>query len=298
MRTADYNPPNSGNSKEDYSTFPSDYPESDEDVYLPKQPKEGKKARGPASKSANTLNRLQTSFDVSPYDMETPQSATSSVLISPGSEKSISKRERSKNRTPRPSNSFILYRREKHVEIMAQYKGVKTLNNNVISKIVASMWRSETPEIKSHFAALADQEKLAHLLKYPDYKYRPRKSPTKKFPVAKKSSPTESSSPISPQSMPTSGYQSPHAYQPPMHWNMMHPSQPYQLMHSMDSHRLPIVEDSEIARGFEMMGNNRFDNPFEGREFLVQDSLLTPTEYAQNWPMSGNGLWNMGLDHP
>ncbi|KAI8899577.1 high mobility group box domain-containing protein, partial [Globomyces pollinis-pini] len=75
----------------------------------------------------------------------------------------------------RPSNSFILYRREKHVEIMAQYKGGKTLNNNVISKIVASMWKQESAETKARFASLAEQEKKAHMLKYPDYKYRPRK---------------------------------------------------------------------------------------------------------------------------
>ncbi|KAI8930159.1 high mobility group box domain-containing protein, partial [Entophlyctis helioformis] len=85
------------------------------------------------------------------------------------------KRERPKTHTPRPANSFILYRREKHIEIMAQYKGSKTLNNNVISKIVADMWRSEVPEIKARYAAMADEEKRAHMAKYPDYKYRPRK---------------------------------------------------------------------------------------------------------------------------
>lgn len=93
--------------------------------------------------------------------------------------KSPSKRSRSKTHTPRPANSFILYRREKHVEIMAQYKAGKSLNNNVISKIVANMWRAETPEVKAHFAEKASAEKQAHMLKYPDYKYRPRKSPSK-----------------------------------------------------------------------------------------------------------------------
>ncbi|KAJ3101848.1 hypothetical protein HDU97_001022 [Phlyctochytrium planicorne] len=89
------------------------------------------------------------------------------------------KRERNKTHTPRPSNSFILYRREKHAEIMSQYKGAKALNNNVISKIVATMWRQEEPEVKAKYAAKAEEEKKAHMLKYPDYKYRPRKSPQK-----------------------------------------------------------------------------------------------------------------------
>ncbi|KAJ3326670.1 hypothetical protein HDU76_012735 [Blyttiomyces sp. JEL0837] len=89
------------------------------------------------------------------------------------------KRERNRSHTPRPSNSFILYRREKHAEIMSQYKGAKALNNNVISKIVATMWRQEEPDVKAKYAAKAEEEKKAHMLKYPDYKYRPRKNPHK-----------------------------------------------------------------------------------------------------------------------
>ena len=85
----------------------------------------------------------------------------------------------SRNAIPRPSNSFILYRREKHAEIMAQYKGAKALNNNVISKIVASMWKQESSEIKSFYSGKAEEEKRLHMLKYPDYKYRPRKNSSK-----------------------------------------------------------------------------------------------------------------------
>lgn len=68
---------------------------------------------------------------------------------------------------------------------MAQYKGAKALNNNVISKIVASMWKQEAPEVKAFYAAKADEEKRIHLLKYPDYKYRPRKASKAKIPVIK-----------------------------------------------------------------------------------------------------------------
>ncbi|KAJ3191963.1 hypothetical protein HK101_007235 [Irineochytrium annulatum] len=89
------------------------------------------------------------------------------------------KRQRTTTHTPRPSNSFILYRKEKHGEIMEQYRGTKALNNNVISKIVASMWRNEKPEVKAKYAAKAEEEKRAHMLKYPDYKYKPRKAPNK-----------------------------------------------------------------------------------------------------------------------
>ncbi len=86
------------------------------------------------------------------------------------------RRERTKSHTPRPSNSFILYRREKHSEIMKNYQGSKTLNNNFISKIVARWWKAEPEEVKAFWARKADEEKKAHMEKYPDYKYRPRKS--------------------------------------------------------------------------------------------------------------------------
>ncbi|KAI9320317.1 hypothetical protein DFJ73DRAFT_323790, partial [Zopfochytrium polystomum] len=85
------------------------------------------------------------------------------------------RRDRPKSHTPRPSNSFIIYRREKHAEIMTQFHGAKSLNNNVISKIVAQLWRDECPEVRAYYAARADDEKRAHMIKYPDYKYRPRR---------------------------------------------------------------------------------------------------------------------------
>ncbi|KAJ3391378.1 hypothetical protein HDU84_006123 [Entophlyctis sp. JEL0112] len=60
--------------------------------------------------------------------------------------------------TPRPSNSFMIYRREKQAEILAQYRGQKALHNNTISKVVADMWRGETPEVRQQYAAKADEE--------------------------------------------------------------------------------------------------------------------------------------------
>ena len=93
---------------------------------------------------------------------------------------SISKSSKSKrslkSHTPRPPNSFILYRRDKHAEITTQNRGAKALNNNVISKIVATMWKQETAEVKAIYSAKAEEEKRAHMIKFPDYKYQPRKS--------------------------------------------------------------------------------------------------------------------------
>ncbi|KAI9332677.1 high mobility group box domain-containing protein, partial [Obelidium mucronatum] len=75
----------------------------------------------------------------------------------------------------RPPNSFIIYRKEKHAELMSQSSGTATLNNNVISKIVGTMWKQEPPEVKAMYAAKAQEEKRVHMLKHPDYKYRPKK---------------------------------------------------------------------------------------------------------------------------
>ncbi|KAJ3250785.1 hypothetical protein HDU77_006337 [Chytriomyces hyalinus] len=98
---------------------------------------------------------------------------------SPSSAAIRNKREKSATHTPRPPNSFIIYRKEKHAELMSKSTGTSTLNNNVISKIVGTMWKQEPPEIKAMYAAKAQEEKRIHMLKHPDYKYRPKKSPPK-----------------------------------------------------------------------------------------------------------------------
>ncbi|KAJ3067739.1 hypothetical protein HDU98_009058, partial [Podochytrium sp. JEL0797] len=67
----------------------------------------------------------------------------------------------------------------KHAELMAQSTGTSTLNNNVISKIVGTMWKQEPAEVKAIYAAKAQEEKRVHMLKHPDYKYKPKKSQPK-----------------------------------------------------------------------------------------------------------------------
>ncbi len=67
------------------------------------------------------------------------------------------------------------------------------MNNNVISKIVADLWRQETSEVKAIYAAKAEGEKQAHMLKYPGYKYQPRKSAKRVAAAAIRKSPAKSS---------------------------------------------------------------------------------------------------------
>jgi len=101
--------------------------------------------------------------------------SSSSQKITPSSNLKRLKKNRNNIVIPRPSNSFMLYRREKHSEIIKQYQGQKALNNNVISKIVATMWKQESPEVRLKFANLAEEEKRAHMLRHPNYKYQPKK---------------------------------------------------------------------------------------------------------------------------
>ncbi len=69
---------------------------------------------------------------------------------------------------PRPANAFIIFRRDKHFLITHH-------DYNIVSKIIAEMWRHETEEIRSLYYQKAEQEKKDHFLKFPDYKYRPHK---------------------------------------------------------------------------------------------------------------------------
>jgi hypothetical protein len=222
------------------------------------------------------------------FDQEFPLSSSTADSGSAGK----SKRDRPRSHTPRPSNSFILYRREKHLEIMQQYKGVKTLNNNVISKIVANMWRQESPEVKAHFAAMADAEKRAHMLKYPDYKYRPRKAASKKTAAVRK--PTLA--PREVKMVPVPEYATGLATYPMMNHQQqlpyMVPSMGYH--HNLDQiPRMSMMEHEQ----------ERYDqfviSPTYEQDFLHQDALLTPTDYTHAWPMQPvNQVWDLGLEKP
>src|SRR5438045_279799 len=48
------------------------------------------------------------------------------------------------------------------------------------------MWQNETEEVRAHFKTLAENEKLAHSLRFPDYQYKPRKASEKKRRMSKK----------------------------------------------------------------------------------------------------------------
>jgi hypothetical protein len=76
---------------------------------------------------------------------------------------SVAKAQKPK-KPPRPPNAFILYRRSKQPDIVAQNEGI---SNNEVSKQVGEMWHKEPLEEKMKFQRLADAAKMEHMKKYP-----------------------------------------------------------------------------------------------------------------------------------
>lgn len=91
-------------------------------------------------------------------------------------------------RVPRPPNSFILYRQHHHHAVTAANPGVQNTQicescfyHSVIAsliksaRIIANMWREETPEVRNQFKELAEQKKKLHAQAHPNYHYTPRR---------------------------------------------------------------------------------------------------------------------------
>ncbi|KAJ2160940.1 hypothetical protein GGF46_001860 [Coemansia sp. RSA 552] len=71
----------------------------------------------------------------------------------------------------RPPNSFIVYRSQRHNELVKQYRG----GNKVISGIISKEWRNLSREEKKKYEDIAAAKKREHQLLYPNYKFAPRK---------------------------------------------------------------------------------------------------------------------------
>ncbi|KAF3905751.1 hypothetical protein AA313_de0202748 [Arthrobotrys entomopaga] len=72
---------------------------------------------------------------------------------------------------------------------MAQNPGK---SNPSISKIIGEMWKNATEETRKEWQSHADEEKRQHMLRYPEYRYQPRRS-GKKGSSSSTSSPSDSS---------------------------------------------------------------------------------------------------------
>ncbi|RPB05476.1 hypothetical protein L873DRAFT_795829 [Choiromyces venosus 120613-1] len=76
-------------------------------------------------------------------------------------------------RIPRPRNAFILFRQHNQAAVVAKHPGKP---NPEISKIIGEMWRESSQDAKNLWQRHADEEKRKHFVRYPEYRYQPRRN--------------------------------------------------------------------------------------------------------------------------
>lgn len=76
-------------------------------------------------------------------------------------------------RTPRPQNSWILFRAQKLRDFKVSDPDFRA-PQGIISKVVADLWRNASPETKRIYGDLAEQCRVEHTKKYPKYKFKVR----------------------------------------------------------------------------------------------------------------------------
>ncbi|EDO17348.1 hypothetical protein Kpol_1062p60 [Vanderwaltozyma polyspora DSM 70294] len=84
------------------------------------------------------------------------------------------------HKIPRPRNAFILFRQHLHHSIFGSDKDLLLTQgsfkaNSQVSREIGNRWRELPPEEKNYWHELAKKEKELHKLKYPNYKYLPKK---------------------------------------------------------------------------------------------------------------------------
>ncbi|PPQ74661.1 hypothetical protein CVT26_005531 [Gymnopilus dilepis] len=77
-----------------------------------------------------------------------------------------------KEHIPRPSNPFILYRRDQIRKGGAKFLGKK---QSELSKIIGPKWKAESEAVRKHYEEKSKLEKANHALRHPGYVYRPKK---------------------------------------------------------------------------------------------------------------------------
>ncbi|KAG2006362.1 specific transcriptional repressor [Coprinopsis cinerea AmutBmut pab1-1] len=91
------------------------------------------------------------------------------------------RQKKKKNEIPRPSNAFMIYRRERQqrfeqeaLEMQGDGSDPKSTFGHV-SRCAGAAWRNESEEVRSLYFAKAEQEKKEHKKLYPDYKFNREK---------------------------------------------------------------------------------------------------------------------------
>ncbi|KAI0644594.1 hypothetical protein C8Q79DRAFT_876646, partial [Trametes meyenii] len=72
----------------------------------------------------------------------------------------------------RSCNPYILYRKDFFQRLRSQGQ---TPSWKAASRASGEAWKAETAEVKALYQRLAAEEKVAHALRHPNYKYCPKK---------------------------------------------------------------------------------------------------------------------------
>ncbi|KAF8471660.1 hypothetical protein DFH94DRAFT_610458, partial [Russula ochroleuca] len=77
---------------------------------------------------------------------------------------------------PRPRNAFIIFRCEysrKHARDSNDSSDRSNRSDKTLSKRAAEEWRCLSAADREQYKTLAEQEKAAHALQNPDYRFKP-----------------------------------------------------------------------------------------------------------------------------
>lgn len=105
-------------------------------------------------------------------DLEVPALVPASPPPAAGARRSHKKR----SHIPRPRNAFILFRQHLHYQLFPKHALNSFQTNNEISREIGKRWRELPQAEKQVWQDLAAREKELHKLKYPEYRYAPRKT--------------------------------------------------------------------------------------------------------------------------
>ncbi|KAG5646273.1 hypothetical protein DXG03_003869 [Asterophora parasitica] len=74
---------------------------------------------------------------------------------------------------PRPPNSWILYR-SAMVALLGPPPDGETRSQAEVSRMISRMWKTEAPAVRAEYEHRAEQRKIEHAAKYPNYRYTPK----------------------------------------------------------------------------------------------------------------------------
>ncbi|KAK9728228.1 hypothetical protein K7432_001173 [Basidiobolus ranarum] len=116
-----------------------------------------------------------------PHDYPLPSSLSKKICPLTGPISTVPrvppKTIRKEKKTPRPTNAFILFRRENHGRIFQQNPH---LSNNDVSKTLGKEWKELPENQKEIYRQKARSLQQEHQAKYPDYKFTPQQNRRKR----------------------------------------------------------------------------------------------------------------------